>query len=124
MVLPELLKNKWLSIKYTIDHRKAFIKLEKELLGRNSIRGYLHDADKIFLKIFLHPQTVQAIHRHYSRHHAKNARTKKDLQQMVIDWECARITKPDKPLNARDTLKTYYSHMTEKVLPVIEELGL
>ena len=27
---------------------------------------------------------------------------------MVIDWECARFTKPDKPLNAYETYKKYY----------------
>lgn len=43
---------------------------------------------------------------------------------MVIDWECARYTKPDKPLNARETLAKFYPELTDKVLPVIEELGL
>lgn len=43
---------------------------------------------------------------------------------MVIDWECARFTKPDKPLNARQTLDKYYPHLKDKVLPVIEELGI
>nr|DAU03052.1 MAG TPA: hypothetical protein [Caudoviricetes sp.] len=43
---------------------------------------------------------------------------------MVIDWECARYTKPDKPLNARKTLYKFYPELENKVLPVIEELGL
>ena len=51
-----VLKRKFESIKYTIDHRKAFIKLEKKLLGYNTLRGYLHDLDKVFLKIFLSPE--------------------------------------------------------------------
>ena len=33
-----VLKRKFESIKYTIDHRKAFIKLEKKLLGYNTLR--------------------------------------------------------------------------------------
>ena len=35
-------------IRYTLAHRKAFRKVEKELLGHNTIRGWLHDLDKIF----------------------------------------------------------------------------
>ena len=118
------IKYKYCSIKYTIDHREAFLMVERKLLGHNTLRGYLHDLDKVFLKIFLSPKMSQKIHRSYSKHHAKNAKTKKDLQQMIIDWECARYTKPDKPLNARETLDTYYSSMTDKVLPIIKELGL
>lgn len=33
-------------IKYTMKHRKAFRAVEKQLLGHNTIRGYLHDLDK------------------------------------------------------------------------------
>lgn len=38
-------------IKYTLEHRKAFRVVEKQLLGHNTIRGYLHDLDKVFLYI-------------------------------------------------------------------------
>lgn len=72
-------------------HRKAFRAVEKQLLGHNTIRGYLHDLDYV---------------------------------QMVIDWECARLTKPDKQMNARETLDKLYPELKDKVLPVIEELGL
>lgn len=47
-----------------------------------------------------------------------------DYVQMVIDWECARLTKPDKQMNARETLDKLYPELKDKVLPVIEELGL
>lgn len=57
-------------------------------------------------------------------HHNVKAKTHSDFIQMVIDWECARYTKPDKPLNARETLAKFYPELTDKVLPVIEELGL
>jgi hypothetical protein len=26
----------------------------------------------------------------------------------AIDWECARFTKPEKPLNAKETWRKYY----------------
>ena len=40
-------------IAYTIKHRKAFRNVEKELLGHNTIRGVLHDLDKVFLYMIL-----------------------------------------------------------------------
>lgn len=112
------------SIKYTINHRKAFLVTEKELTGRNTLRGYLHDVDKIFLKLFLSPETVSRLHHGYSHHHNKRMRTHDDFAQAVIDWECARITKPDKPLNARDTLYKFYPERMPEIVPVLEELNL
>lgn len=110
-------------IKYTLAHRKSFIKLEKQLLGHNTIRGLLHDLDKVFLYLVLPYQTVHNLHRKYSRHHNK-ARTYSDYVQMVIDWECARFTKPDKPLNARETLNKFYPELKNKILPILNELNL
>lgn len=43
---------------------------------------------------------------------------------MAIDWECARLTKPDKPLNARETLEKIHPELKEKMLSVLMELGL
>lgn len=60
----------------------------------------------------------------HSRHHTLKARTHADYVQMVIDWECARLTKLDKQMNARETLDKLYPELKDKVLPVIEELGL
>lgn len=111
-------------IKYTLKHRKAFRMVEKKLLGHNTIRGYLHDLDKVFLYMIMNYKKAHKFHRKHSRHHTIKARSHADYVQMVIDWECARFTKSDKPLNARDTLKTYYPDWKEKILPVIEELGL
>lgn len=114
-------KNK---IKYTADHRKAFRKVEKQLLGHNTIRSIFHDLDKMILYMIFDYKKVHDFHRNHARHHVIKAKTHSDFVQMVIDWECARFTKPDKPLNARDTLYKYYSCYADKVLPIIEELGL
>jgi len=43
---------------------------------------------------------------------------------MVLDWESARYTKPDKPLNAYDTLINYYPGMTDVILPILEKMGI
>ena len=43
---------------------------------------------------------------------------------MVLDWESARYTKPDKPLNAYDTLINYYQGMESVIMPILEEMGI
>lgn len=118
-----MMPNRMNAIVYTLKHRKAFLKVEKTLVGHNTIRAYLHDLDKVFLKLFLSADTVSKLHRTYSRHH-KKAHTKQDYIQMVIDWECARYTKPDKPLNARDTLYKFYPELESKIVPILEEFNL
>ncbi len=112
------------NIRHTLVHRKAFRSVEKELFGRVSIRGYLHDLDKIFLYLFLGRKTVSKLHRRFSRHHVQRAKTRQDFEQMVIDWECAQYTKPDKPLNAYETLYALYPQLEDRVLPILKELGL
>ena len=97
-------KNQRYKIRYSLEHRKAFLALEKKLLGRNTLRGYLHDVDKIILYHFFPTEFVHTCHQWWSKHHEHRAKTHDDFVQMVIDWECARITKPDKPLDAYDTL--------------------
>ena len=111
-------------IKYTLKHRKAFRIIERQLLGHNTIRGYLHDLDKIFLYMIMDYERVYKIHRGHSRHHSLRARTHADYVQMVIDWECARLTTQNKQMNARETLDKLYPKLKDKVLPIIEELGL
>lgn len=111
-------------IKYTLKHRKAFRKLEKKLLGYNTFRSLFHDLDKVILYIIFDYKKVHDFHRAYSRHHELRAKTHNDYIQMVIDWECARYTKPDKPLNARETLYKFYPELESKVLPVLKEFNL
>ena len=117
-------KNQRYKIRYSLEHRKAFLVLEKKLLGKNTIRGYLHDVDKIILYHFLPTEFVHTCHQWWAKHHQRRAKTHDDFVQMVIDWECARFTKPDKPLNAYDTLYKFYPHMEDKILPILKELNL
>lgn len=110
-------------MKYTWKHKIAFLKVEKQLTGKISIRGILHDVDKLFLYLFLDSEKVSKIHRKYSRHHDR-ARTEKDFIQVVIDWECARLTKEDKPLNAYETLYAYFPEKKGDILPLLERFGI
>jgi len=43
---------------------------------------------------------------------------------MIIDWECARYTKVDKPLNAYETLMKYYPEEVDNILPILKKLKL
>lgn len=111
-------------IEYTIKHRKAFREVEKKFYSKISFRGYIHDLDKVFLYFFLGKELTSKIHQKFAKHHKNSAKTDKDFREMVIDWECARYTKPDKPLNAYDTLYKYYPELEDKVLPILKELKI
>ena len=98
-------------INYTWQHKKAYLKVEKELTSKNTLSGYLHDLDKILMYILFIPKdTVSNIHRKISSHHERNNKIK-NLKEAIIDWECARFTKLDKPLNARETYHKYYNNV-------------
>lgn len=113
-------------VKYTLNHKRAFLKVEKELLGKNTLKGYLHDIDKVLMYPIFGKEITSRYHRRNRAHHIESNKykTKKDFIESVIDWECARYTKPDKPLNARETLYKFYPEYKNIYLPIIEELGL
>ena len=120
------LKKRLAKISYTIRHKKAFLKVEKQLRGKNTLRGYLHDIDKpfLYLALWIKYEDIQKIHRKNNKHHVRNdlVKNKDDLIDTIIDWECARITKPDKPLNAYETLLKFYPDKKDEFLPIIREL--
>ena len=102
----------WKHIPYTVKHYFAFHKVKRRL-GQ---RGYwFHDLDKLFLFIFfpyLGEEKIGLWHRFNNKHHAECTKGH-DWIEAVINWECARITKPDKPLNARQTWEKYYFEYSE-----------
>lgn len=111
-------------VKYSLNHRKAFRKVEKQLLGHNTFRSLFHDLDKVILYNFFEYKSVHDFHRKHARHHNVKAKTHADFIQMVVDWECARFTKPDKPLNARETLYKLYPELEDKVIPILNTFGI
>ena len=114
------------AIKYTKEHRKAFRKIEKEILGHNTWRSIIHDLDKVILYNICSHKKVKNFHRSTARHHVENniKKTRADYIEMIIDWECARYTKPDKPLNAYDTLYKWYPELEKEILPILEEFNI
>lgn len=120
--------NRFAQIKYTLDHRKAFRKVEMKLLNESfpSMRACLHDLDKVFLYLVFPKKKAHMIHRAHANHHikGKDNLTKQDYIEAIIDWECARFIKADKPLNAFDTLYKYYPEYAPIMIPIMSELGL
>ena len=112
-----ILKHRIGLIRYTLAHRRALQNIAKPM-------GYsfpLHDIDKVFLYLLLGKRYTQLIHRAWSRHHYRNGDIK-DKVQAAFDWESARFTKPDKPLDAFDTWKKYYPDVD--MAPTLKKLGL
>jgi len=92
-------------------HRRAFADTEYQLRGRMTTKSYFHDLDKFMMVNAGIPKTIASkFHRLISRHHESNGKIK-DPISAVIDWESTRFTRPDKPLNARETYKKYYNHI-------------
>ena len=114
-------------IKYTYKHRKIIYFLgekysnDKKLLDKLT----MHDIDKMFMLLYYDKDVVKKVHRDNSSHHDNDLeKTKLDYMEMVLDWESARYTKPDKPLNAYDTLYSYYPHLVDKIVPILEEFNI
>ena len=112
---------------YTLRHKVAFLRIEKKLTGSISWKGFMHDSDKLwmYLTTNMSASQVHKVHRKTSSHHDNDVvKTRPDYIEMIIDWECARFTKPDKPLNAVEVMNKYYSHLSPKLVPLLKELNL
>ena len=64
------------------------------------------------MQIFMNHGKVQRWHRTHRKHH------------VGYGWECARYTKLDKPLNARETMEQYYPQYESYIIPVLKKFGL
>lgn len=98
-----ILKNRLFKIKEAIQHRKEVQRIANE-------KGYsfpFHDLWKTVNIALLGDKTATKLHRRFSGHHLQNGDIRNKVEA-AIDWESARFTKPDKPLNAYQTWKKYY----------------
>ena len=115
-------------IDYTYKHRKVVMLLAEKYFGGNETllaQVELHDLDKLFMYLFYDKKVVSKLHREQNAHHANDIeKTDLDYMEMVLDWESARYTKPDKPLNAFDTLYAYYPEMEDVILPILQDMGI
>ena len=112
---------------YTYKHRKIVMYLAKKYSGDKELLKQVknHDIDKMFLLLQYDKKLLKDIHRTISPHHDNEIpKSELDYIEMVLDWESARYTKSDKPLNAYDTLYTYYPHLENKILPILKKFKI
>ena len=105
-------KNRFIEIKNIQRHRREVQRIAKE-------KGYsfpFHDFWKMVNVFIFGDKIATKLHRKFSGHHdhlySDGTSVYRDIPNKVeaaIDWESARFTKPDKPLDAYDTWKKYYS---------------
>ncbi len=113
---------------YTYKHRKILMFLAKKYFDNNNDlmeRLKHHDMDKMYLLLFYEKKDIESYHRAMSTHHDNDLEKKElDYIEMVLDWESARYTKDDKPLNAYDTMCKFYPHLEDKIMPILNKIGL
>ena len=113
---------------YTYKHRKIVMFLARKYFGDNEelIKQVEdHDMDKMFLMLFFEKKQIKELHVSTSSHHDNDIpKTELDYMEMILDWESARYTKDDKPLNAFDTLEKYYPQLEGQILPILKRIGL
>ena len=112
---------------YTYKHRKVLAFLAKKYFDSEELMKRLkhHDMDKMYLLLFYEKKDIESYHRAMSTHHDNDLEKKElDYIEMVLDWESARYTKDDKPFNAYDTMCKFYPHLEDKIMPVLNKIGL
>lgn len=122
----QLLKNPNLVyVKHIILHRHAFAKVEH----RTKYHGMFsneHDVDKIGLALILGREETRRIHKILAPHHntTVDSATHDILVEKIFDWESCHYTKLDEPKTAYEYLVTAKPQYTDKMKPIMEELGL
>ena len=46
------------------------------------------------------------------------------FDEAILDWESARFTKPDKPMDAWETYQKLYTNFSDDLLPIFEKFNL
>lgn len=127
-----MIKENMCYLEYTYLHRKAF-KYVVNLLIKDPKdkaemleRAKLHDLDKALMYTLIPKKRASKIHRQTSSHHMENGLQKNryDFMEAVLDYECAGLTKPDKPLNAFDTINKYGRDNIPQLMEIMKELGI
>lgn len=116
-------------IQSVIKHRKKVADLYKYYFGKVPMRAKLHDLDKLLmLYIGVSPIKASKIHRKVVKHHRfinkPNKMKWNDKVEIILDWESARYTKPDKPLTARETMVKHYPHLENYLSQTLDSFNL
>ena len=102
-------------IKNIFLHKQAFMQVRNsnEFLKNNIsfYRAIMHDTIKLLNVLIFGDDIATKIHRRFAGHHKAEKMTFKQKVEAFCDWECARYTKPEKPLNGRQTWLKFYSNV-------------
>lgn len=111
--------------KYNTAHRHEVLRIEKLCLGHNTFITHFHDLDKLIMAfLFIPDKWISKIHRFWSYHHPNNKIGWLRLNEVIFDWESARFTKSDKPLNARETCLKFYPQLKDKIFENCNKWGI
>jgi hypothetical protein len=80
--------------------------------GVSLFRVLMHDTEKLILSAIVGDRIATRIHRKIAGHH--RLRTQNDFIEAYLDWASARITKPEKPLDAVQTAERFFPEHAEK----------
>lgn len=86
-------------------------------------RGICHDMDKICCGLSYPQLTVDYFHRMFNGHHIDGLieqKSKYDWIEMVMDWESAAYTKPDKGKNAYGVATSFNKDIFHYVAPYLK----
>lgn len=103
-----------LYMKYTILHIKAFKEKEDEIYRETNIKldySKTHDLDKLFMYCFMSKEDAHNLHVKINKHHLPITEDLDDeiMIEEIIDHDCARYTKPDKPKSALDMNEEFFN---------------
>ena len=97
--------------RYTAYHKIAFANLFSRLAGNvmrltGNLNEYRHDTDKLILYGIVGKKEASKLHKVYSGHHFPNClKSVESKVHCLIDYECSRFTKADKPENAYEVVR-------------------
>lgn len=125
-------------IAYTYRHRMAFVHVANSIIKNEEHkaemlrRAKVHDMDKMIMYLFMDAKEAQNNHIHNKSHHLESGKCNSyyDYLEVVIDYECAPYTKPDKPLNAYDfthklvNMGLIDAGTSDKLFGIMHELGI
>ncbi len=114
-----------IALRYYIQNNKYLTEKEKEELLK---RAEVHDMDKLTLYLFWEKKDAHNYHVQHASHHIKHKDkseyTEMDMLESLFDYECAALTKPDKPLNANDTVEKFYPNKKDEYKELLERLHM
>ena len=117
---------------YTYRHRRAIEYLIDKIFDDGPLkeamkrRAIAHDVDKLVMYQMMDKEEASRWHTQTARHHMTNGapKTMYDKLEAILDYESAAYTKPDKPLNAFDTINMLFNKgkMTAEIKDDLIEL--